>query len=346
MKREASAMKHLSSSPRLERISVRLLQGLHTVSHAFRHYLKEILVALVLAIVAAVVIESYQKNLQAGILEQNLKAVACLDILDKQQRLVGQGSGVFVTPTGKLVTNYHVIKGAGDIRARLPSGAFYVLKGFWDTDEKADIAVLQFDATETPAVKGLGDSGALRVGEAVYAIGNPVSLCGTVSPGNVSNPSRRLDGQHFIQFTAPISPGSSGGGLFNSDGEVVGITAASQNIASGPQAGRAQNLNLAVPINSVKEVLTGGAASLQRESPELYYSRGNLADNKKHWDEAIKYYRKALALDETYADAYIGLGGDYYENGRFDLEVENYEKATIADPQNQDAFYLLALIRK
>jgi len=334
-------MDHLSSSARLERIRVRLLQSLHTARRVFGHYLKEIVVALVLAIVAAVLIERYEKNLQTEILEQNLKAVACLEISDKQQRVVGLGSGVFVTPTGKLVTNYHVIKGAADIVARLPSGAFYVLKGFWDADEKTDIAVLQFDATETPSVKGLGDSDGLRVGDAVYAIGNPVSLCGTVSPGNVSNPSRLLDGQRFIQFTAPISPGSSGGGLFNTDGEIIGITAASQNISSGPQAGLAQNLNLAVPINSVKEILTGGASSLQRESPELYYSRGNLADNRKHWDEAIKYYLKALALDDTYADAYIGLGGDYYEKGQFDLEVASYEKATIADPKNRDAFHLL-----
>ena len=83
---------------------------------------------------------------------------------------------MFVTPAGILVTNYHVIKGAANILARLPSGAFYVVKAFLPADEKADIAILKFDATESPSVKGLGDSDRLRVGDAVYAIGAPVGL--------------------------------------------------------------------------------------------------------------------------------------------------------------------------
>jgi S1-C subfamily serine protease len=242
-------MDHLSLSARLERIRVRLAQGVHTAIRVFRHYLKEILVALVLAIVAAILIEHYKEKLRTETLEQNLKAVAKLQVLDKQQKVIGQGSGFFVSPAGILVTNYHVIKGAANVIARLPSGAIYLFKGFRDTDEKADIAILQFDATETPSAKRLGDSDRLRVGDTVYAIAAPLGLRGTVSAGNISNPSQEIGGKRFIQFTAPISPGSSGGGLFNTGGEVVGITAASQNISSGSQAGLAQNLNFAVPIN-------------------------------------------------------------------------------------------------
>jgi tetratricopeptide (TPR) repeat protein len=215
------------------------------------------------------------------------------------------------------------------------------LKSILVADEKADIAILQFDATETPSVVGLGDSDRLQVGEEVYAIGTPAGLEGTVSTGNISNPARRINGRSFIQFTAPISPGSSGGALFNRGNEVVGVTAAIWNIPSWPQAGSAQNLNLAAPINIYKEVLTGGATSLLRESPALYYSLGNLADDKKEWDKAIKYYKRALSLDDKYADAYLGLGDNYYEKGDFELEVQNYEKATHADPQNRDTFYHL-----
>jgi len=91
-------------------------------------------------------------------------------------------------------------------------------------------------------------------------------------------------------------------------------------------------------LNSLKDVLSGGANSLVKESPALYYSLGNLADNKRQWDNAITYYRRALALDSQYVDAYIGLGGDYYEKAQYGLEVENYLKATLADPQSRDAF--------
>jgi S1-C subfamily serine protease len=113
-------------------------------------------------------------------------------------------------------------------------------------------------------------------------------LPATVSAGTVSNPLQQIGEKRFVQFTAPISPGSSSSGLFDDDGAVIGITAASRSIPSGPQAGTAQNLNLAVPINNVKEVMTGEVGTFAKESPAYYYSLGNLADNKKEWDIAIK----------------------------------------------------------
>ena len=156
------------------------------------------------------------------------------------------------------------------------------------------------------------------------------SLCCTIS-----NPVQEIGGRSYIQFTAAVSPGSSGGGLFDEGGEVIGITAA---LVASPNA---ENLNLAVPINTFRAVLTGTASQLTRESPELYYSLGNLADNKKDWDEAIHYYQKAIDLDPNYLNAYVGLGGDYFEKRQFDLEVANYLKATEIDPKDAESFYWL-----
>ncbi len=287
-------------------------------------------------------IDRYEKNKQLQATLDNLKAVATLDVFDKNDNPMAQGSGFFVTHDGVLVTNYHVVKGGTKVIARLPSGAFYIMRGSRDIDEPDDIAILQFDAREMPAVSRVGDSDGLYVGESIYAIGTPANLPATVSEGIVSNPLQQVGSNRFIHFTAPISPGSSGGGLFDTDGAVIGITAAFRNITSGPQAGTAQNLNLAVPINSVKEVITGEVGTLTKESPAYYYSLGNLADNKKGWDTAIKYYRKAASLDDTYAHAYTGLGGDYYQKGQYDLEVDNYLKATVAEPQSGSAFNFLA----
>jgi S1-C subfamily serine protease len=319
----------------------RVVENLRPIVHFLRHWFREIVIALVLAVVAAILIDAYRDNLRSKTLQNNLNAVATLDVYDNQGKVIGQGTGFFITPTGLLVTAYHVIKGGGDVIAHMHSGAFYKLRGLRQADDKADIAILQFDARETPSVKGLGDSDRLRVGDQVYAIGAPASLEGTVSAGNISNPLQEIGGHNFIQFTAPISPGSSGGGLFDTDGQVVGITAAVYNIPSGPQAGTAQNLNLAVPINDVKEVLTGGASTLLKESPAYYYSLGNLADNKRQWDRAIELYQKALALDDKYSDAYVGLGGDYYEKGQYNLEVDNYQKAAVIAQDNEQMWYWL-----
>jgi S1-C subfamily serine protease len=316
-------------------IGRRIREALRTISRVAHHYTREIAIGFVLAVVAAILVEGYEKWSRSETMRNNRKAVATLTALDARGRAIAQGTGFFITNNGVLVTAYHVLKGAATVRAHLPSGAYYVFKEIRAADEKADIAVLQFDATDTPSVTALGDSDKLRVGDEVYAIGTPAGLEGTVSTGSISNPVQEIGGRSFIQFTAPVSPGSSGGGLFDTDGEVIGITAA---LIASPEA---QNLNLAVPINTYRDVLAGTASQLMRGSPELYYSLGNLADNKGEWDQAIHYYQEAIALDANYLNAYSGLGGDYFEKHQFDLEVANYLKATEIDPKDPDSFYWL-----
>jgi tetratricopeptide (TPR) repeat protein len=312
-----------------------------------RHYSKDIGVALALAIIAAIAIEpvwkAYLHHQRLAILRENLQAVAMLQVFDKSNKLVGQGSGFFITRNGLLVTNYHVVKGAANVVARLPSGAYYSLKGIRNADDESDIAVLQFDAEETPSVRKTGNSDLIQVGDAIYAIGTPSGFESSYSSGTVSNPSRKIGNGYFIQFTAPISPGSSGGGLFNLNGEVIGVTAGSQAILQTAERSERsaipQNLNFAVPINEVKGVLGGQTPTLEKRSPAFYYSLGNLADNRKQWDKAIELYKQSLVLDPHYADAYIGLGGDYYETGEYQLEVQSYQKATMSAPDNPKAFY-------
>jgi S1-C subfamily serine protease len=320
---------------------LRMFASLRPITFLIHRWLWEIGVAVVLAIVTAISIETYRDKVRFETLQNNLRAVATLEVYDDQQKLIGQGTGFFITPTGVLVTAYHVIRGGANVVAHLRSGAFYKLRGFRQADDKADIAILQFDAQETPAVKALGDSDRLWAGQQIYAIGTPVNLEETVSTGNISNPLQEIGGHRFIQFTAQISVGSGGGGLFDEHGKVVGITAGSRNIFSGSQAGTAQNLNFAVPINDVKDVLGGGAYGLLRESPAYYYSLGNLADNKREWDKAIELYRKALALDNKYTDAYLGLGSDYYEKRQYDLELDNYQKAALTASADAKAWYWL-----
>ena len=304
-----------------------------------QHYLKEILIALVLAVVAAIAIEVYNNQAHKNNIEVNRKATATIVAYDRDGKAVAQGSGIFINATGLLVTNYHVVQGSdiGKTVAKLSTGAFYHLRGIGGLDKKADVALLQFDATETPHIKGMGDSDALLSGQKVIVIGSPLSLENSISEGIIANPARLLSGLKFIQFTAPISPGSSGGGLFDSHGKAIGITSASLR----GENNTAQNLNLAIPINLVKEASTGSAKKLTEESPDYYYSLGQLAEMKDDWDKAIAYYQKALSLDDKYADAYIGLGTAYYEKGGYDLEVSNYEKAVSIDPKNYYYFYVL-----
>ena len=174
-------------------LAQRLTEGLRTVIRFCRHYARDIAIALALAVLAAVIVEQYERWSRLQAMQNNRKAVATLEGFDRSGREVGQGTGVFVKSNGVMVTAYHVVKGAADVQAHLASGAIYLLKSVLEADEKADVAVLQFRATDTPSVKGLGDSDKLQIGDEVYAIGTSAGLEGTVSTGDISNPN-------FIQF--------------------------------------------------------------------------------------------------------------------------------------------------
>ena len=184
----------------------------------------------------------------------------------------------------------------------------------------------------------------MKSGDKVTAIGAPLGFENTVSEGIVSHPSRTLNNQRFIQFTAPISSGSSGGGLFDESGKLIGATTRSINIPPELQKEvTAQNLNFAVPINIIKDVIGGkkDVASFTENSPEYYYLLGTLASNDSKYDEAIKFFNKAISLNDQFVYAYIDLGNTYYMKGLYDERIKALTKAVELDPKNVDAFYYL-----
>jgi len=305
-----------------------------------RRFSKEILIALIFAVIAGVAIEIYQSQRYKSNIQNSKKAVATVLAFDKDRNPLRQGSGIFLNSTGLLVTNFRVIEGTDISKtiAKLSTGAQYSLRGLRGLDKKLDIALLQFEGTETPRVKDLGDSDKLLSGDRVISIGSPLGQENSVSDGVIANPAREISGVKFIQFTAPISPGSSGGGLFEKDGKsVIGITRGTLQ----DENRKAQNVNFAIPINLVKNILSGSEKKLVEQSAEYYYSLGQIEENNGNNDKAIDYYQKAISIDNKYADAYIGLGGIYYEKGEYDLEVSNYERAVEINPDKCEYLYYL-----
>jgi Do/DeqQ family serine protease len=164
----------------------------------------------------------------------------------------GLGSGVIVSPEGYLLTNHHVIAGAREIDVRLADGreARATLVG---TDPDTDVAVLKIDLSPLPVV-ALGDAAALRVGDAVLAIGNPFNVGQTVTAGIVSALGRNRLGlstfENFIQTDAAINPGNSGGALVDARGTLVGI-----NTAIYSESGGSLGIGFAVPVDLAREVM-------------------------------------------------------------------------------------------
>ncbi|SMB83509.1 MORN repeat-containing protein [Desulfonispora thiosulfatigenes DSM 11270] len=193
------------------------------------------------------------------------ESIVSLEAYNTHGDLFASGSGFIIEDSGKIVTNYHVIKGATKIDVILLNGKKHTVTNILNYDEYRDIAILKINADKLASVK-LGDSGRVSSGDRVIAIGNPLGLPNTVSEGLISNSKRLFAGQMFLQTTAPLSKGSSGGALINNRGEVIGITSAF--FSTG------QNINLAIPINDIKPFLKN---NLNIELRDLIKPRGETA---------------------------------------------------------------------
>ena len=172
-------------------------------------------------------------------------AVVTISTYSAAEDAVGLGSGFIVDPSGVIVTCHHVIDGAYPAVVKLLNGASFQDVWVLGCDSLKDVAVIRVKGRDLPSVK-LGQGDDADVGERVVAIGNPKGLENTVSDGLLSG-IREMDGFNLLQISAPISPGSSGGPVFNSQGQVVGI--ASATLTDG------QNLNFCVPIRYATPLL-------------------------------------------------------------------------------------------
>lgn len=165
-------------------------------------------------------------------------------------QLQGAGSGVVIAPDGYILTNSHVVHDAGELSAIFTDGR-QTSAALAGEDPATDLAVIRADASGLPYAT-LGDSGLVRVGQLVIAMGNPLGFQSTVSTGVISAVGRAFRSQtgrlieNIIQHTAPLNPGNSGGPLLDSRGRVIGI-----NTAIIPMA---QGIGFSIPSNTAKWV--------------------------------------------------------------------------------------------
>ena len=204
----------------------------------------------------------------AGTIEEKAREVA--EAVVQVLCLSKSGSGFIINrKEGYVVTNYHVIEQERDISLMI-----YVKEKKGLRKEKVsdvrivafnpffDLALLKIENPQKVPLREtyLGDYDRVKIGDPVFAIGNPLGLDRTVSDGIVSNRSRALGGKLSIQTTAAINPGNSGGPLFNNRGEVIGVT--SSKIMGG------ESLGFAIPIHYVKDFLRNRAAfAFDKDNP-------------------------------------------------------------------------------
>lgn len=254
---------------------------------------------------------------------RNEKSIVLIKTYDKNGELFGLGSGFIVSEDGKIVTNYHVVRtardysvGDTDVLTNLSrieiigsNGLVYSVTGILAADKNKDIAVIRFDNIDNLPYVNLADSDSTEICDDVVAIGCPLGIRGTISTGIISKKMDFMDyvkevyGEEFayyfkdapkyIQTTAPISPGSSGGALFNMNGEVIGVTAASMFFG--------QNINFAIPSNVVKEILDNISTSTDKINYDRLSTRlSNIASNYSVNGETV--YLDSVTAVPNYLD--------------------------------------------
>jgi serine protease Do len=208
-----------------------------------------------------------------------------------------RGSGFIIDPDGTVVTNNHVVRDAREVTVTLDDGTQLPARVI-GRDSRTDVAVLRVKTSKPLPYIELGDSGALRVGEWVVAMGNPFGLGGTVTAGIVSALGRDIGAgpyDQFIQIDAPINQGNSGGPLFTQDGKVVGI-----NTAILSPTGGSVGIGFAIPANTVRTVV----AQLEHDG---HVTRGYIGVAAQQVNEGMSH---ALHLSEAGGALIAGVVSD------------------------------------
>lgn len=220
-------------------------------------------------------------------------AVAYIEVKNKSGTTYASGSGFFISSTGTFVTCYHVIDGSYSATVKTTDGATHAVAGVYDYSKANDWAVLKVNGSDFKYLTVA--SSVEKVGGAmVYAIGSPLGLDNTISQGLISNVFRTEGSTNYIQTTAAISSGSSGGALLSSSGHVLGITSGSYEDG--------QNLNMAIPMSYV----VGYSSSTITSLPAL----------------------EAKAAETAAADPYGTLTSYLKKQGTYDQSYNSYVLAT------------------
>ena len=187
---------------------------------------------------------SHAEMKTSQIVEKYSQSVVTIIALDVNNQPLSLGSGFFVNENGDIATNHHVLENCAKAIIKTKKGEKGTILEILNYDPELDLIIARTSFKSTKPLP-FGDSDTITIGEDILAIGNPAGLEGTVSKGIISG-VREVDDIKFIQITAPISPGSSGGPVFNLAGKVIGVATAYLTYG--------QSLNFAMPINYLKSL--------------------------------------------------------------------------------------------
>jgi len=264
------------------------------------------------------------------IYEKVKDAVVVIFAFDFSGELSAQGSGVVLNDKGYVVTNYHLLSGSERLEIRHGNEIVPYID-IIGIDVEKDILILKIEENKFPFAK-IADTKALKIGQRVYAIGNPLGFENTISEGIISGlRSYEEKRKNYIQITASISPGSSGGAVVNDRGELIGISTLT--------AREGQNINFAIPIDEVLSVEISSYIKNNVFKDFELYQKGLNADNEGKYKEAINFYSQFIKTNPDRPYAFNNRGLAKYHAGDLTGAVSDFNRAIEINP-NDAAFYI------
>lgn len=252
------------------------------------------------------------------IFEKFQDAIVVVYSYDFNNNLKGQGSGVIINEKGWVITNFHVFEGCQRMDL-IHKGDTIKYSDIIGVDIEKDLLILKIESGKYPEIK-LSER-ETKVGQKVYAIGSPMGLENSMSEGIFSGKRSEIGEkkQNLLQITASLSPGSSGGAVFNSYGELIGIS--SMGLREG------NNLNFAIPVSDILNVRLDSYNDKKKiEALNFFYQAQNLYEEGKN-EEAIKYYTKFLEMFPKDYKGYNYRGLTYAARKQYEKAIEDYTKA-------------------
>ncbi|NTW68241.1 MAG: tetratricopeptide repeat protein [Chlorobiaceae bacterium] len=259
------------------------------------------------------------------VFRQASKSVVAIYNYGDSGTLQSLGSGI-VLPSGDVATNYHVIEKAGRLTV-IYQGKEYPAKPRY-IDRFRDVCSLDAPGLQALHVR-LGSTKILNVGAKVYAIGSPKGLELTFSDGLISR-LREVDKGYYIQTTAPISVGSSGGGLFDENGRLIGLPTYFLN--------QGQQLNFALPVEWITDLPNRHAIQAKANGVETeWLNKVNTEEEQQDWGSLLDICKRWSAALPQNCSAWRYLGFAYIQNGDLPMAIAAYQEAVRINPG--DAHY-------
>lgn len=318
--------------------------------------------SLVIFLLLCFINKSYSQDLKPDeIFEKYQDGIVVIYSFDFTGSPKSQGSGVILNDKGWVVTNFHLFEGCEKLQI-VHKGDTIPYNDIIGVDIERDLLIIKIDQGNYPEIKTNGN---VKVGQKVYAIGSPLGLENTISEGIISGTRSEVGKtkQSFIQITASLSPGSSGGAVLNGAGELIGIS--SMGMVEG------NDLNFAIPIDDIYKVKLDSYNDRKKlEALNFFYQGKNLYEEgnneeaikfytkflemfpkdhkaynyrgmayytRKQYEKAISDYNAAIKLDPTFAAAYNNRGEAYYKMKEYELSVKDFNYVIKNNPGNMDA---------